>query len=72
MKTDKYTEAKLRHKDRAIIRATTPTRKYNELLGMKTPHRDTKGARGGAVGWGTAVQDRRFFIYVILSAALWP
>jgi len=41
------------------------------------------GARGGAVGWGTALQAGRsrvrfptvsfeFFIYIILPAALWP
>ena len=41
------------------------------------------GARGGAVGWGTALQVGRsrvrfrmvsleFFIYIILPAALWP
>ena len=41
------------------------------------------GARGGVVGWGTAVQIGRsrirfpmmsleFFIYIILPAALWP
>jgi len=41
------------------------------------------GARGSAVGWGTALQARRsrarfpmvslkFFVYIILPAALWP
>ena len=55
----------------------------NELSWLTSPLFSLHGNRGGAVGWGTALQVRRsrvrfpmvsleFFIDIILLAALWP
>ena len=74
------------NKDRMALYLCFPSRPSWPVLGQNVPTLTSTfflGARGGAVGWGTALQTGRsrdrfpmesleFFSALILSVALWP
>jgi hypothetical protein len=66
-----------------LISAMSAASPIHLVLLIWLPYQWPRGARCGAVGWGTALQVRRpwvrfpmvsleFFIGIILSVALWP